>query len=358
MKENKSLFISIILTQLLFCWSNAIYAKVANSFIKYQNQVLQKQIQTDCKPHFFAADKNVKRKGAIVALHGFTACPQQYNEVAQNHWNKEGYDVYTLLLPGHGEVWTDEIGLAANIPGPKNWKENYGAIRNTAIDILKETTGEKVIAGLSVGGAVALWALMDNTILIDKALIISPYLGISTVQENKNLKDLFTQVFKSQLIWFGTTFNGEKIESWGEGCIIDESGNGRAGSCSFKRTAIAGIELLGDHVLRLTKKKMKSLKMSKSKLPVIQYIGVDKDPVANNSKNNKLLRNLYQSGFQLSACLYPAPANHSLISRYDTPHEDKFWLDSFLFNSSQFLNGRPFPAIRGTNLDYYIPECD
>jgi hypothetical protein len=62
-------------------------------------------------------------------------------------------------------------------------------------------------------------------------------------------------------------------------------------------------------------------------------------------------------GMKTSACFYPAPANHSLLSTFDTPQEDKFWLPSVLENTTRFLSGEKYPSLDNT-IEHGLPECD
>lgn len=61
------------------------------------------------------------------------------------------------------------------------------------------------------------------------------------------------------------------------------------------------------------------MRLNEVKIP-IQIVGVEKDGTASNSVSKEAAERLPQN----QICLFEKGANHSLLSRFDSPFEDKF----------------------------------
>jgi esterase/lipase len=109
---------------------------------------------------------------AIVMLHGFTNCPQQFVDLADEFFDA-GFNVLIPRLPRHGlerlaedlkDVTVEELIMTAN----------------RAIDIA-HGLGERVILfGFSMGGLLAGW-FAQNREDIDRVILVSPGLGMAGV---------------------------------------------------------------------------------------------------------------------------------------------------------------------------------
>jgi carboxylesterase len=82
----------------------------------------------------------------IAISHGFTGSPLSILPWAE-HLAGRGFAVTVPLLPGHGTTWQD---LATT-----GWREWHGAFEQAYVD-LAARTDECYVAGLSMGGAIAL----------------------------------------------------------------------------------------------------------------------------------------------------------------------------------------------------------
>ena len=104
-------------------------------------------------------DLKTETKGVILALHGYTACPQQYFEWA-NTMSEQGYEVLVPLHPGHGYVRVEDKEQIKYVPDVKNYNEKYGAFIKdmNAIIASYPKLMTKHIAGLSLGGAMVSYA--------------------------------------------------------------------------------------------------------------------------------------------------------------------------------------------------------
>ncbi|MCZ2837293.1 alpha/beta hydrolase [Modestobacter sp. VKM Ac-2985] len=82
----------------------------------------------------------------VLLCHGFTSTPQSLRLWGE-HLAAAGFTVRCPLLPGHGTRWQD-----ANASTEEDWYQELSA----ALDDLHARCGSVVVAGLSMGGALAL----------------------------------------------------------------------------------------------------------------------------------------------------------------------------------------------------------
>ena len=83
----------------------------------------------------------------VLVLHGFTGCPQSMRPLAQA-FAAAGFTVELPLLPGHGTTVDDMIATG--------WADWTAAAEAAYVD-LAGRCDSMVVAGLSMGGALALW---------------------------------------------------------------------------------------------------------------------------------------------------------------------------------------------------------
>ena len=102
-----------------------------------------------CRTQCLTRGQRVKR--VVVFIHGFTNCPQQFSRLAQSAF-KLGFNVLNARLPRHG--MRDRLSRALDgltAAELTDWT-------NTLLD-LAHGLGERVtLAGMSLGGTLALWA--------------------------------------------------------------------------------------------------------------------------------------------------------------------------------------------------------
>ncbi|MCZ2824776.1 MULTISPECIES: alpha/beta hydrolase [unclassified Modestobacter] len=106
------------------------------------------QVAPQAGPLMPGADPFDLPGGAVGVLlcHGFTSTPQSLRLWGE-HLAAAGFTVRCPLLPGHGTRWQD-----ANASTEEDWYQELSA----ALDDLRARCGWVVVAGLSMGGALAL----------------------------------------------------------------------------------------------------------------------------------------------------------------------------------------------------------
>ena len=104
------------------------------------------KLQPLCVP--FALTHGEKTQRAIVLLHGLTACPYQYRELAKLYYD-QGYNVFVPLLPRHGLADRTSNALADLTA------EELLGVMDPTLDIAAGLGEQVTMFGLSLGGNVA-----------------------------------------------------------------------------------------------------------------------------------------------------------------------------------------------------------
>lgn len=137
---------------------------------KPQDSYLRQNYQS-----LFRAQPNpAEAKGTVIMLHGYTAGPWQYNEMADALF-EQGYNVYVPRLPGHGFMEPDgtPTGKFMVEANDTDQYENFIATRYAEAEAL----GAPVHAiGLSGGGNLAL-RMGENFPQLKSVVAMAPFLG-------------------------------------------------------------------------------------------------------------------------------------------------------------------------------------
>jgi pimeloyl-ACP methyl ester carboxylesterase len=302
---------------------------------KYMASLPAAEIQPDCMPRRYDPPADTEQKGSLFLVHGYTACPQQFFEMSEL-FAKRGWTVYLVLMPGQGRLHPaphkDDYSKL-----PKTTKE-YTEFSELINRIARAENKLVSIGGLSVGGAVAARAALLAPDLYKRLILYSPFFQISGTFER-------TVVGTINLMPHAKHFE----HGWGEGCF-NEVERGRAGICTFEWAQLSTVDDFGTETIRLAQ----SSPLLKTE---VQFAGVEADKAASNSASVDFLRAIMANP-HVNYCVIRAPADHSTISRFDNPDEDKFWLPTLLHNSIEFIDGgTPFAASEFSYTDPFIPRC-
>ena len=124
-----------------------------------------------CQAQLMTHDKKVDR--AIILVHGYTTCPQQFHDLGQRFYDL-GYNVLIATLPHHGlaDRMTDaHAQLKA---------EELAAYADETVDIAQGLGNQVIMMGISAGGVTTAWAAQHRSD-IDLAVIISPAFGFKQI---------------------------------------------------------------------------------------------------------------------------------------------------------------------------------
>lgn len=305
----------------------AIFYQRWEAYVGWESEL---PFQDSCAPLLQEPAAGVALRGTVVLLHGFSACPQQYFDLAALLAD-EGYRTIVPLLPGHGrpypEVSKDDSG---GLPGPNTWRQAYDAFARQINGVMEYAEGERVIGGLSGGGAAALYLNDQARDLYDRNLVMAPFLGIVGGGVINGGVTILGAIPYVNLL-SATPGNSADF-------CLEKRRQGKAAYCKWQIRHLAGMKLVGSDIAK---------KLATEPLAVrMQIIGVEGDNSINNDRVLDLIAEHEETG-AMSACFYPRGVPHSMFSRYDHPGEDMYWLDDFNAAAIAFItSGKPFPAVR------------
>jgi pimeloyl-ACP methyl ester carboxylesterase len=124
-----------------------------------------------CHLRLMTHDKKVDR--AIVLVHGYTNCSQQFQELGQRFYDL-GYNVLIVSLPHHGlaDRMTEAQGQLK--------AEELAVYADETVDIAQGLGEQVIMMGFSAGGVTTAWAAQNRSD-IDLAVIISPAFGFKQI---------------------------------------------------------------------------------------------------------------------------------------------------------------------------------
>lgn len=342
------------------------------------------QIQEPCRPRIIR--EKAPFQGVAVLYHGYSACPQQFFELAEELTAK-GYAVVLPLLPGHGRLWSesdgkkiDDVSLLPQglLSLPNSYQTSYVQLAAQMNHLASFVHGQRVIAGLSTGGSLVSMATILRSDLWDRQLILSPLYELDPIVMRTLLGSINnTERQLSQLLKLWDPILDQEL-GWGQGCEDERDPDfvarygrheTRAGFCQFKVTHTVGANQLGFEA-------WETLRPTVTKT---QVIGVAQDPVINKQlifngvgrlRNENLNFRPYKTEKRLDqhpqvrVCYLPSDnmicaanlskpleaqdkpcVNHSLLSRYDAPQQNKYWITPLQGKIINFLaSGEFFPA--------------
>ncbi len=114
-----------------------------------------------------------KTSRAVILVHGYTSCPQQFQELGKRFYDL-GDNVLIAPLPHHGLAYRmtdDQARLSA---------EELAAYADEVVDIARGLGDRVVMMGISAGGVTTAWAAQHRSD-IDLAVIISPAFGFKEI---------------------------------------------------------------------------------------------------------------------------------------------------------------------------------
>lgn len=120
-------------------------------------------------------DQGGRTERAVVLLHGYTNCPQQFEAIAEAY-AAQGYSVVVPRLPGHG--YADRLTNALSDVTPAS----IVATGDLAVDIAAGLGQEVSVVGLSGGGTLAAW-LAQHRDEVTSAALVAPLVIPKVVPE-------------------------------------------------------------------------------------------------------------------------------------------------------------------------------
>ena len=109
---------------------------------------------------------------------------------------------------------------------------------------------------------------------------------------------------------------------------LEKREQGRAGICNYQLKHVGALTALGKYLFD-------ELRAEPFERP-LQYVGTENDTVVNNQKARAVL-DVQQGTGKTTACFYPDGVPHAMISGFDSPGVDMYWLDSLLSGTVAYI---------------------
>ncbi len=170
------------------------YAEAVSEFNAYRESKLKGIKNEDNLP--FLLVHGARARKTVLMIHGLTDSPWYMRELGGILY-KQGYNVVSVLLPGHGTK-PEDLTTATKA----EWQDEVDRGLRIASGL-----GEKVsLAGFSTGGALSLDALRRHTELkIDKLFLFSPAIAINEGSQT-------SVTLGCQSLWLTTKIKGDYNE--------------------------------------------------------------------------------------------------------------------------------------------------
>lgn len=141
----------------------------------------------------------------VLLVHGFTGSPASMRPWGE-HLCAAGFSVRVPRLPGHGTSWQDM--------NRTTWSDWYGEVA-TALSELKATCEEVFVAGLSMGGCLALRLAEERPDDVAGLVLVNPSIAAS----NRRLRVVpVAKYFVGALNGIGNDVKKAGVEEFGYGC--------------------------------------------------------------------------------------------------------------------------------------------
>ena len=130
---------------------------------KQNEDKLRSDVREECLPIAKLHDKKTDK--AVVMLHGISACPEQFDALADTFF-EAGYNVYIPRVPHHG--------LEDNRRHAHITLDEIGSFLEETASIMSGLGDDVGAVGLSGGANMATW-LVQRTDVFKRALLLSPF---------------------------------------------------------------------------------------------------------------------------------------------------------------------------------------
>ena len=308
----------------------------------YRDRATQAELQPDCVPRIIEPASGARYRGTVVMLHGFSACPQQFFEIA-DLLAVQGYRSVLPLLPGHGRIApASDRDDTRDLPVGATWKQRYTDFAAQINGLMEYADGDRVIAGLSAGASAALYLDMQARDLYDRVLVIAPFLatgGGAMANATAATTARVPLVRSASVKPFGL-----------KAPCLEKRARGRAGFCNYQLKHVGALTAMGGDLYT---------GLIREPLDVrLQLVGTESDTVVSNARIRDLLQAQSGTG-KTTACFFPAGVPHAMVSVVDNPDADMYWLDAVESGVVGFVTaGTPFPTNgRPSSVDPAIEQC-
>jgi len=297
----------------------------------YVDDLASENLQRGCNPLRIDPPVAVKRRGVALLYHGFAACPQEWFGIAEL-LSARGYTVLLPVLPGHGREYRyleKDENPADDLPDSGNWRDTYAALAVRLNAVMAGASGERIIGGFSLGGAMAIYAQLDAPEMYARALLVAPFFHVAGGPVVRYLTTLLaeTPTIDQMQVRFGPLAR----------TCVERQRAGWAGLCTYQLEHFAGIRAFAEN--------NELLLAERALQPAVQIVVGEDDPVV-SVDHIDMLTMAHADKPDLHACLLDEDAPHVLLSPEENPGEEMPWLPGLTQRSVEFLvDGEFFPTV-------------
>jgi alpha-beta hydrolase superfamily lysophospholipase len=269
------------------------------------------ELQPGCLPVRLDPDPTVAYRGTVVMLHGYSACPQQFAQVAEL-LSEAGWRVLLPVLPGHGHRYpVTDADDYSDLPTAHDWQQRWDALASQINGMMTLADGERVLAGYSLGGTTSLYVNFKAPDLYDRHLLLAPF-------------------FEPVIPWLTRSVLGValyvpgvrqlKLSSPTEISCLEKRAAGYAGICRFQVKHVGALIRIADAVWEESEVVHLDVPM--------QLIWTEGDRVVSNERIRDFIARQAR-GASLSSCHLGPDVPHQFLSKYDHPGRATPWMTAF-----------------------------
>ena len=159
------------------------YEEAMQRIDRIREEEMRRPMQEVCRTKLFS--HGAKTGHAIVFLHGYTTCPEQFAQLGRQFF-EQGYNVFIPCMPDHGDA--DRLSDSLRTFSA----EDMAAFGDQMLDIARGLGEQVTVFGISCGGTITCW-LAQNRADLEYAVPLAAFLGVNLLPDWANR--LFANLF-------------------------------------------------------------------------------------------------------------------------------------------------------------------
>ena len=252
-------------------------------------------------------------------IHGFSACPQQYFELA-DRVNRAGWRVLIPLLPGHGRQWVEfSEDDYSQLPTQDDWQGRWDALAEQLNELMQLANGPRVIVGFSFGGTTSLYINLKDRALYDRHLLLAPFFEPTVPWLTENALDVSVHV---------PGLKNVPLSAPTEISCLEKRASGYAGICEYQVKHLGALMAVSDQVRH-------QLEEAPLSIP-LQVVWSQGDAVVSNDHIQAFVER-QKSTKMTSVCHLDEEVAHQFMSRYEHPNRPTPWMDGLMDLAEGFI---------------------
>lgn len=279
-------------------------------------------LQPGCAPRRYPPPPGTARRGVVIAYHGFSACPQQFEQLAPA-LAALGFEVLVPRLPGHG-LATGEDGAEnlSALPTVKSWARDFGGLAERMNRIMALAPGEHLLLGYSLGGSLAINAAHRAPGEYRRLLLIAPLVAVHGGAAIERIADLLGRVPGLRNLHVKPAALRRQCAAWATA--------GRAGFCGYRYRHVPALLLL--------ERQNRDWQARRPLHLPIQVVLGDDDHIVSNPAVMALAA-AQRPQAPVAVCVLAGGVPHELLTPYENVGRPMHWLPRLTEITTGFIAG-------------------